>query len=156
MYSIRSSERWLSILVLLFWKFIFSAFTVVMSDKIGKRSSESSLFPAASYVKMEPDEVADFTEFFITNPSFLTFGHMIESVNVKFRSTQVTSYLMTELSLSDICNTNTDDLRRDATEENLSKSTIQPFSEWSACNNPIIELGPIQTIFQGILPQYFR
>lgn len=134
---------------------IFSAFTPIFTAAIGIRSSKPSLFPPASYYEIQNhDAEPEFTEFNVTAPSFLAFGHIIKSIYVK--STQVTSYLTTKLSLSDICDINNIDLSYDATKENLSKPTVQVFPESSACNDPISHRSSIQAIFQEILPQYFR
>lgn len=105
---------WLYVCVLMYNCSAFSS-SFNVHGIINKRSLKPSLFPPATNIDddngdgdgdgvMDLDE-PDFTQFQINAvPSFLTFGHMIELIYAK--STQVTSYLTTKLSLSNICDKN--------------------------------------------------
>lgn len=155
-------------------------------DVIGRRSSKPSLFPPASELSVSlaydvgvNGYAVDFTEFHINAiPSFLTFGHMIELIYTK--STQVTSYLTTKLSLNNICDINNVNMDSDnATAAkaavptdtmNQSKSKTHNLDESFATipaspaaaapvqnSEPIVmSTSPIETIFQEIVPQYLR
>lgn len=118
---------------------------------IAQRSSKPSLFPSESHFNIphgdgDGDDVdldgADLTEFHINAiPSFLTFGHMIELIYAK--STQVTSYLTTKLSLSNICDINNVNVDSDnataataTTTMNLSKPKSHNFDESCAAAPP--------------------
>lgn len=156
---------------------------------IGKRSTKPSLFPQPNHVDHNAGGVvmdsdgSKFNEFHLNaTPSFLTFGHMIELIYAK--STQVTSYLTTKLSLSNICDINNVNVdSNNATtataaavaiektplkpmshnfDESCAATASKPMTETATaeavCNSQPIMLNasPIQAIFQEILPQYFR
>lgn len=162
-----------------------------VSAVIGHRSSKPSLLHFANDLNIphaddrgDGDDEVNFTDFHINAaPSFLTFGRMIELIYAK--STQVTSYLTTKLSLGNICDINNANVESNnasgpaatatstTTTENLSTSKSHNFDESCAvapsqatattaavlvCNSQQImtNTSPIQAIFREIVPQYFR
>lgn len=149
---------------------------------INKRSLRPSLFTQPNHsddgdVVMDLDE-PNFNEFHLNaTPSFLTFGHMIELIYAK--STQVTSYLTTKLSLGNICDVNNANVDSTSTSTTttttaaMEKTLFEPMShnfdescavtataaaaEVVCSSQPImLNTSPIQTIFQEVLPQCFR
>lgn len=138
----------------LFFFLYVSAFPWSLKKENFKRSSKPSLFPAARYFDLICDEEASFNDFKVATPSFLAFGHMIKSIYGK--SVQVTSYLTTKMSLSDICDMNNCDYNDNPAEENLSKTISQHSPEPLSCRIPTPNPAPIRDAFREAVPYYFR
>lgn len=119
-----------------------------------RRSTEPSLFPCNNNnnVIQCKESVTDFNQFKITMPSFSSVGHMIKSIHKE--SAQVTFYLTTKISLSDICDMS--DYENNCTVE-ANQPNLQEIIEIRPCtiSSPTIST-PIRNIFQEVLPQFFR
>lgn len=116
-----------------------------------RRSKEPSLFPCNNNnnVIQCKECVTDFNQFKITMPSFSSVAHMIKSIHKE--SAQVTFYLTTKISLSDICDMS--DYENDYTVE-PNKPNFQEIIEIRPCTIPTPT--PIRNIFQEVLPHFFR
>lgn len=118
-----------------------------------KRSAQPSLFPPRSYDDDDAnhcEQRADFNQFKIAKPSFLTVGHMIRLIYME--SAEGTFDLTTNISLSDICDIS--EYERDCNATNEAAST--PKSLETIATRPLTIPSPIQNIFREELPQCFR